>query len=60
MQSYIGKFSVHGIVPAQILLTRTDFSNRERYRNAFATLTELLERGIVPIINENDTVSVED
>ena len=60
MQSYIEKFSVHGIVPAQILLTRIDFSNRERYRNAFATLTELLERGILPIINENDTVSVEE
>jgi len=60
MQSYIEKFRVHGIVPAQILLTRIDFSNRERYRNAFATMTELLERGIVPIINENDTVSVEE
>ena len=60
MQSYIEKFSVQNIVPAQILLTRTDFSNRERYRNAFATLTELLERGILPIINENDTVSVEE
>ena len=60
MQSYIEKFSAHGIVPAQILLTRIDFSNRERYRNAFATLTELLERGILPIINENDTVSVEE
>ncbi|MEK4403767.1 glutamate 5-kinase [Sporosarcina sp. FSL K6-6792] len=60
MQSYIEKFSVHGIMPAQILLTRIDFSNRERYRNAFATMTELLERGIVPIINENDTVSVEE
>jgi glutamate 5-kinase len=60
MQSYIEKFSVHKIVPAQILLTRIDFSNRERYRNAFATLTELLERGILPIINENDTVSVEE
>jgi glutamate 5-kinase len=60
MQSYIEKFNVHGIMPAQILLTRIDFSDRERYRNAFATMTELLERGIVPIINENDTVSVEE
>ena len=60
MQSYIEKFSDHGIVPAQILLTRIDFSNRDRYRNAFATMTELLERGILPIINENDTVSVEE
>ena len=32
----------------------------ESYRNAFATITELLDRGILPIINENDTVSVEE
>lgn len=60
IQSYIEKFSNFGIIPAQILLTRTDFSNRERFRNAFAALMELLERGILPIINENDTVSVEE
>src|SRR5690625_6980805 len=48
------------IIPAQILLTRGDFSNRERYRNAFATITELLERGILPIINENDTVVIDE
>ncbi len=60
MQSYIEKFSKHSILPAQILLTRLDFSNRDRYRNAFATIQELLERGVLPIINENDTVSVEE
>ncbi|MBU8878460.1 glutamate 5-kinase [Bacillus sp. FJAT-29790] len=60
IQSYIGKFSEHSIVPAQILLTRSDFSNRDRYKNAYATLMELLERRILPIINENDTVSVEE
>ncbi|WP_062104925.1 glutamate 5-kinase [Bacillus niameyensis] len=60
IQSYIDKFNEFDIVPAQILLTRTDFSNRERYRNAFATMTELLDRGILPIINENDTVSIEE
>jgi glutamate 5-kinase len=60
IQSYIEKFSAYKIVPAQLLLTRSDFSNRERYRNAFATMTELLERGVLPIINENDTVSVEE
>lgn len=60
IQSYIKKFSEHGITPAQILLTRTDFSNRERYRNAFSTMMELLDRSILPIINENDTVSVEE
>ena len=45
---------------AQVLLTRTDFSNKDRYQNAFATFSELLERSILPIINENDTVSVEE
>ncbi|MBS4209962.1 glutamate 5-kinase [Bacillus sp. FJAT-50079] len=60
IESYIEKFSEFDIIPAQILLTRNDFSNREQYRNAFSTIMELLERGILPIINENDTVSVEE
>ena len=60
IQTYMEKFSVYGITAAQLLLTRDDFSNRERYRNAYATMTELLERGILPIINENDTVSIEE
>lgn len=58
IQSYIDKFSEFSIVPAQILLTRDDFTNHGRYRNAYATLMELLERRILPIINENDTVSI--
>lgn len=58
--SYIEKFGECGVIPAQILLTRLDFSTRDRYRNAYQTITELLERGILPIINENDTVSVEE
>ena len=58
IQSYMEKLSIYGIVPAQILLTRNDFSKKDRYKNAYSTLTELLERGILPIINENDTVSV--
>lgn len=60
IQSYIGEMGKFNIIPAQILLTRQDFSNRERYRNAFATITELLERGILPIINENDTVAIDE
>ncbi|MFC4024614.1 glutamate 5-kinase [Oceanobacillus longus] len=60
IQTYIEKFNTYKITSAQLLLTRGDFSNRERYRNAFATIMELLERGILPIINENDTVSVEE
>lgn len=60
IQSYFEQFNVFNITPAQILLTRNDFSNKDRYRNAFETITELLERGILPIINENDTVSVKE
>lgn len=60
IQSYIKKFQQHHLVPAQILLTRSDFSKRERYQNAFSTINELLDRGIIPIINENDTVSVDE
>lgn len=60
IQSYIEKFSAFKIIPAQVLLTRGDFSNRERYKNAFATMLELLERGILPIINENDTVVIDE
>uniref|UniRef100_A0A8H7Y038 Aspartate/glutamate/uridylate kinase domain-containing protein n=1 Tax=Psilocybe cubensis TaxID=181762 RepID=A0A8H7Y038_PSICU len=43
---------------AQILLTRGDISDRTRYLNAVNTLNELLSMGVVPIVNENDTVSV--
>lgn len=60
IQSYIEKFSQFDLIPAQLLLTRNDFSNRESFRNAFATITELLERGIIPIINENDTVAIDE
>jgi len=58
MQQYTSLFSQKGYTIAQILLTRGDFSDRERYKHAFETLSLLLSRGIIPIINENDTVSV--
>lgn len=60
IQTYLEKFQMYNLTAALILLTRSDFSNRERYRNAFATLSELLDRGIIPIINENDTVSIDE
>ncbi|UAL53580.1 glutamate 5-kinase [Bacillus sp. CMF21] len=60
IQSYMEQLGSFGIIPAQILLTRNDFSKKERYKNAYATIRELLDRGILPIINENDTVSVEE
>lgn len=57
MQAYQEAFGRDGIGVAQILLTRSDFSNRKRIHNAQMTLDELLCRGILPIINENDTVA---
>ncbi|KAF7972968.1 hypothetical protein HWV62_16434, partial [Athelia sp. TMB] len=43
---------------AQVLLTRGDISDRTRYLNAVNTFRELLHMGVVPIVNENDTISV--
>lgn len=60
MQQYMNQFKQYSLTPGQILLTRNDFSKRERYRNAYATIMELLERGVIPIINENDSTSVEE
>lgn len=58
MQMYTQMFAAHRSSVAQILLTRSDFSHRERYQHAFQTLSLLLDKNILPIINENDTVSV--
>ena len=55
-QSYEAAFSRHGLHTAQILLTHEDLADRTRYLNARSTLATLLELGVVPIINENDTV----
>jgi glutamate 5-kinase len=55
-QIYETSFRAHGIGTAQILLTHADLADRERYLNARSTLFTLLGFGIVPIINENDTV----
>lgn len=60
IKSYIEEFNQRNISVAQILLTRPDFSNQARYKNAFDTLSELMARGVMPIINENDTVSTEE
>lgn len=56
IQAYESKFAEHDIHTAQILLTHDDLSNRSRYLNAAGTIQTLLEAGVVPIINENDTV----
>jgi glutamate 5-kinase len=60
IKRYIDEFKLYKIVVAQILLTREDFDNRERYLNIRNTLEHLLKIGVVPIINENDAVANEE
>lgn len=57
MSMYADAFEKLGITTAQILLTEDDFSNRNRYLNLRSTISELLRLKVLPIINENDTVS---
>lgn len=56
VQAYETAFKQHNTHTAQILLTHADLSNRQRYLNARSTLRTLIEMGVVPIVNENDTV----
>ena len=60
VQAYESAFHVHGIHTAQILLTHDDLADRRRYLNARSTLQTLLKLGVIPIINENDTVAVDE
>lgn len=53
-------FQQHGLHAAQVLLTHDDLSDRQRYLNARSTLLTLLKLGVVPVINENDTVATEE
>ncbi|OYQ39359.1 glutamate 5-kinase [Rhodoferax sp. TH121] len=55
-QMYESKLSANGLGSAQVLLTHADLADRERYLNARSTLLTLLKLGVVPVINENDTV----
>lgn len=56
VQAWEAQFQRHGTHTAQILLTHDDLSDRKRYLNARSTLRTLLPMGVVPIVNENDTV----
>jgi glutamate 5-kinase len=60
MWMYEKTFGQHGKKVAQVLLTHEDLSNRTRFLNARNTLQTLMDYGVVPIINENDTVSVDE
>jgi len=57
MAAYDKLFATHGLVVAQVLLTHEDLEHHERHLNARNTLVTLLQRGVIPIINENDAVS---
>jgi len=60
IETYEAQFKKHNIQAAQILLTHDDVSNRQRYLNARNTLRALLKFKALPIINENDTVALEE
>lgn len=60
MYIYDKEFSEYGHIIAQILLTGSDLDNKDRNQNFKNTLTKLLELGVLPIINENDTVSTDE
>jgi glutamate 5-kinase len=60
MWEYEQAFKKHGIAVGQVLLTGQDISDRSRYLNARNTLLALLEFGVLPIVNENDTVAVDE
>jgi glutamate 5-kinase len=60
IRAYDDVLRQHGLHAAQLLLTAEDFTHRRRYLNVRNTLSMLFEYGVVPIVNENDTVSVEE
>ncbi len=60
IKAWESSFADHNERTAQILLTHDDLSDRKRYLNARSTLTTLLELGVIPVINENDTVATDE
>jgi len=60
VQAYESRFQHYGMHTAQVLLTHDDLSSRIRYLNARSTLRTLLNYGVVPVVNENDTVVIDE
>ena len=60
VQCYESNFQRHGLHTAQVLLTHDDLSDRKRYLNSRAAIRELIALGVVPVINENDTVATDE
>jgi glutamate 5-kinase len=57
VQRYNDEFARHGVIAGQVLLTVDDVTRRSHYRNAYRTFAKLLELGVLPVVNENDTVA---
>lgn len=60
VRAYQDQFARHDLLAAQVLLTHDDLINRRRYLNARSTLRTLLKLGVIPIVNENDTVAADE
>ena len=60
VQCWENSFQQHALHTAQVLLVHTDLSDRQRYLNARSTLSALIEYGVVPVVNENDTVATDE
>jgi len=60
LRLYTEFFAAHDILVGQVLFTQYDFAHRQQYLNARNTFRSLLEQGVVPLVNENDTVAVEE
>ncbi|MBK1700927.1 glutamate 5-kinase [Thiococcus pfennigii] len=60
VRAYEDCFAKHGLHTAQVLLTRDDLADRRRYLNARSTLRALLRLGVIPVVNENDTVATDE
>lgn len=60
VRAYEDEFKKHGLRAAQVLLTHDDVADRGRYLNARSTFNTLLDFGVVPVVNENDTVSTDE
>ena len=60
VQAYESRFQKFDLHTAQVLLTHDDLANRQRYLNARSTLRTLLDLGVIPVVNENDTVTTEE
>jgi glutamate 5-kinase len=60
MERYTNEFAAHDLVPGQVLLTKDVLANRAQYLHARQALERMLTVGVVPVVNENDTVAVEE